>query len=68
MVEQLSDFNIAKLVEMTSIRNLLFTDFIEKLYNTQKLYKISEGLRKQLEREIRNIYNKCNSIKERCVK
>jgi len=68
MVEQLSDFIIAKLVEMTSIRNLLFTDFIEKLYNTQKLYKISEGLRKQLEREIRNIYNKCNSIKERCVK
>ncbi|GAB6397460.1 hypothetical protein MOB1_17820 [Faecalimonas mobilis] len=68
MVEQLSDFIIAKLVEMTSIRNLLFTDFIEKLYNTQKLYKISEGLRKQLEQEIRNIYNKCNSIKERCVK
>ena len=68
MVEQLSDFIIAKLVEMTSIRNLLFTDFIEKLYNTQKLYKISEELRKQLEQEIRNIYNKCNSIKERCVK
>ena len=68
MVEQLSDFIIAKLVEMTSIRNLLFTHFIEKLYNTQKLYIISEGLRKQLEREIRNIYNKCNSIKERCVK
>lgn len=68
MVEHLSDFIIAKLAEMTSIRNLLFIDFIEKLYNTQKLYKISEGLRKQLEQEIRNIYNKCNSIKERCVK
>ena len=49
MVEHLSDFIIAKLAEMASIRNLLYIDFIEKLYNTQKLYKISEGSRKQLE-------------------